>query len=101
MEMIINKQLLLVETNEALRRLQEDCLAANQHDDITPVQELSAIMPAILTHAYSLRLISKGERREQLIGELAEFMKENALSENNTLTVEELTQALKILLKDL
>lgn len=75
---IINWQILSSEIEKARAILQQQCEKADQNDDISPTQEMAAFLPIILNYAYSLRLISKGERREQLIGELAEFMKENA-----------------------
>lgn len=46
----------------------------NQHDDTTPVQEMAAVLPIVIKHVYSKRIMAKGNYHEQLIEELTTFI---------------------------
>lgn len=96
---IINKNELRNAVEKALADLQEDCINNKQHDDISPVQEMAAVLPIILKHAYSKRVMSKGQYHDQIISELATYLKNDALSANSPYTEDSIKLVLTILLK--
>lgn len=99
---MIDKKKLKPQIDEALDELRQECLEKKQHDDMSPLQELSAILPIALKHAYSLRLIAKEvNMKEKLIIELASFIKDEAMSDNGLLTEDDLEQVFRILFKAL
>ena len=68
---------------------------------MTPLQEMSAILPVALTHAHSVRYLAKGAKKEELVKDLADYIKNEAISINSTLTQEDIQHVLRILFKDL